>query len=149
MGTTNKTLSTTVAAAADADNVFCMRNRVSLVGLATGEVVQCLSVPAGTLVLWVLTRVVTPETCGVSTATVGDGAGANSWDASVSFGTGTTAGDVAASVAGTDTYATTGKLYSTADTIDITITVAGGPCVSGVVEVMALCVKFPPIAGSL
>jgi hypothetical protein len=91
-------------------------------------------------------RVVTPETCGVCTATMGDGDGANSWDASVSFGTGVTAGAISASAAGTDAYCTTGKLY-TADTIDITITVAGGPCVSGVVEVMALCVQFPPVLG--
>lgn len=146
MGTTNKTLSQTVPSAVDRDNIKAFRNRVSLVGLATGEVVQCLSIPAGMLVLNVMTRVITPETCGAITAVVGDGDGANSWDASANLAA--AAGTVYAGVGGTDAYVTTGKLYA-ADTIDITITVANGPCVAGVVEVMAICVAFPPIVGSL
>ena len=146
MGTTNKTLSQTVPAMTDRDNIKCFRNRVNLVGMATGEVVQCLSIPAGMLVLNVMTRVITPETCGATTATVGDGAGANSWDASINLAA--AAGTVYAGVGGTDAYVTPGKLY-TADTIDITLTVANGPMVAGVLEVMAICVEFPPIVGSL
>lgn len=146
MGTTNKTLSATVAAAADRDNIKCFRNRVSIVGLATAEVVQCLSIPAGMLVLNVMVKVVTPEASGAATATIGDGAGANSWDASTNLAA--AAGTVTAGVGGTDAYVTTGKLYA-ADTIDAVLTLASGPATSGVFDIMAICVEFPPTAGSV
>lgn len=140
MGTTNKTGSQTVPGWEDVDNVFCVRQRVDITALATGEVVQCISIPAGTYVMQVMTKVITAEASGVCTATVGDGDGANSWDASVNFAA--TAGTITCSAPETDTYATTGKLYSTADTIDVTLTIASGPATSGVFDIMALCMKF-------
>lgn len=140
MGTTNKTGSQTVPGWEDVDNIFCVRQRVDITALATGEVVQCLSIPANTLVLWVMTKTITAEASGVCTGTVGDGSGATSWDAEINLAA--TAGTVTASVAGTDAYCTTGKLYTTADTIDVTLTIASGPATSGVFDIMALCMKF-------
>jgi hypothetical protein len=140
MATVNKTNSQTSQGWTDTDNIYCMRNRIDFTDVATGDVVQCLSIPAGTLVTNVMVKIITAETCGATTATVGDGAGANSWDASTNLAA--TAGTVTVGVGGTDTYVTTGKLYSTADTIDLTCTVASGPMDVGVADVMAICVKF-------
>lgn len=140
MGTTNRTLSVTVPSANDVDKIYVMRNRVSIVGLATAEVVQCLSIPAGTLVTNVLVKVITAEASGTATATVGDGAGVNSWDAETNLAA--TAGTVTAGVGGTDAYVTTGKLYSTADTIDLVITLGSGPATTGVFDIEAICVKI-------
>lgn len=98
--------------------------------------VAALTIPKNTLVLQVYTVVVTAagETC---TATVGDGDSATGWDASVDLNA--TAGTRYAGIVGTDAFAV-GKLYSTADTVDVVVTLNGG---TGSVQyrVEALCVK--------
>lgn len=83
---------------------------------AASDVMQAIKVPAGTYILNVFVKVITPEG-GTLTATVGDGDGANSWDASVDLNA--TAGTVTQGVSGTDAYALTGKLYTANDTIDV------------------------------
>lgn len=84
---------------------------------ASSDVVQALKIPAGALVLdvWCIVRTAQGATC---TATVGDGDGANSWDASTNLNA--TAGTVTSSLKGTDAYAV-GKYYSAADTIDLVL----------------------------
>jgi len=89
--------------------------------VGSGDTVQCLKVAKDMLVTNVRVIVVTPEGA-TATATVGDGDGANSWDASTNLNA--TAGTVTAGLAGTDAYATAGKLYTAADTIDLVVSAA-------------------------
>lgn len=82
------------------------------------DVVQAIKVPKGAYVMQVGTYLHTAEG-GTQTATVGDGAGANSWDASVDLNA--AGGTVTGGIPGTDAYATSGKLYTAEDTIDLTM----------------------------
>lgn len=77
------------------------------------DVVQAIRVPANALVTKVALYTITAEgaTC---TVTVGDGDGANSWDASANLNS--VGGYYSA--AGTDAYAQ-GKFYTADDTIDL------------------------------
>jgi len=89
--------------------------------VGSGDTVKCLNVAADMLVTNVRVIVVTPEGS-TATATVGDGDTANGWDASTNLNG--TAGTVTAGLAGTDAFATAGKLYTAADTIDIVVSAA-------------------------
>jgi len=86
--------------------------------VAAADVVQALKVPVNCLVTHVQVTVITVEgaTC---TATVGDADGANSWDAATDLNA--TKGTTTYSAAGTDAYATGGKIYKADDTIDLTM----------------------------
>jgi hypothetical protein len=121
-----------------ADKFFVLENLVDLALVATGDVVQALLIAAGTKVLDVIVKVVTP--CGlVATATVGDGTSAAGFDASTNLNA--TAGTLTNGLGGTDALMTAGgKLYTADDTIDLTCTIAAGPIVAGKVLVKALCV---------
>ena len=85
---------------------------------SASDVVQCLKIAANTYVRNVGVIVKTAEGAS-ATATVGDGDGANSWDASTNLNA--TAGTVTLGLPGTDAYATAGKFYTAADTIDLTL----------------------------
>ena len=104
----------------------------TLYNAASADVVQALKIGANETILEVDTRVITAEgpTC---TASVGDGSGAASWDASVDLNG--AANVCTRSAVGTDAYATTGKFYSVADTIDLTMSNAAA---TAVFEVSAL-----------
>lgn len=115
---------------------YVSSNVVDLTGVATGDVVQCLDIPADTFVFDVFVEVIT-ATGLTSTATVGDGAGANSWDAETNLNA--AAGTVTHGASGTDAYATSGKYYSAADAVDLTCTITSGPCTTGSIRVVALC----------
>jgi hypothetical protein len=97
---------------------FLAQQRIdcATLNVAASDTVQAIKVPAGTYVLNVFVKVVTPEG-GALTATVGDGSGVNSWDASTDLNA--TAGTVTQGISGTDAYALTGKLYTANDTIDL------------------------------
>jgi len=84
--------------------------------VSAADVVQALKIPANTYVknVYVLVKTAEGATC---TATVGDATDPNGWDASTNLNA--SAGTVTAGLAGTDDYATAGKFYSTADTIDL------------------------------
>jgi hypothetical protein len=101
-------------------DVVSVENKIdfSATNASGSDVVQVLKIPAGALVKNVWVTVLTPEG-GTSTATVGDGAGADSWDASTNLNA--TANTVTAGLPGTDAYATAGKYYAAADTIDLTL----------------------------
>jgi hypothetical protein len=107
---------------------------------ATGDVVQALQVKAKTYVLNVITKVT--EAMGLTaTATVGDGSSAAAWDASINLNA--AAGTLALGVGGTDAFATAlGKMYTAADTIDLTCTITSGPATAGKVKVSAICIDF-------
>jgi hypothetical protein len=104
--------------------------------IADNDAVQCLDILAGTHVLNVFVEVVTAvgATC---TATVGDGNGTASWDASADLNA--AAGTITQGRGGTDAYVTQGGVtYSSADTIDLSFQDAA---TSGKFTVSALCVK--------
>ena len=100
----------------------------SATGVSSADVVQALKIPANSLVTEVSVTVRTAEG-GTCTATVGDGAGASSWDAATNLNA--TADTVTSSVKGTDAYAV-GKFYSSADTIDLTMNNAAATAVINV-----------------
>ena len=84
---------------------------------AAGDTVQALKIPAGALVdeVFCIVRTAQGATC---TATVGDGAAAAAWDASINLNA--AAGTLTSALEGTDAYAA-GKFYSAADTIDLVL----------------------------
>ena len=140
MGTLDKTGGNSAKPHSGLGKAYVMKKSINLAAVATGDVVQCLSIPAKTLVMNVMCEVIT-ATGLTSTATVGDGSGANSFDASVDLNA--AAGTLTVGAGGTDAYVTTGgKLYSAADTIDLTCTITSGPVVTGVVEVSAICMDM-------
>lgn len=141
MGTTNKTVGSGQPDSRS-KNYFILKDRITLevATILTGEVVQCLNVPANTLVKNVHIIMVTPNTGTAYTATVGDGSGANSWGASVNLKA--VAGTVTSGVPGTDAYATSGKVYSVADTIDLTVTINTVGAVAPVFDIIAECISL-------
>lgn len=80
----------------------------------SGDVVQAINVPAGTLVESVKLFV---ETAGTSTVTVGDGDSQVGWLASTSIAS---TGAKLVDITGAAPYALQGKYYASADTIDVT-----------------------------
>lgn len=140
MSTVAKATNQVVKGMKGADKFFILENVVDLAGVATGDVVQCLAIGAKTLVQNVFVEVLTPTGL-TSTATVGDGAGANSFDASMDLNA--AAGTRTFGVGGTDAYVSAdGKYYASADTIDLTCTITSGPIVAGKVKVIAICVDL-------
>jgi hypothetical protein len=97
---------------------FIAKQRIdcSQVNVPVSDTVQAIKVPAGTYIVNVFVKVITAEGIAL-TATVGDGAGVNSWDNSADLNA--VAGTVTQGVSGTDAYALTGKLYTADDTIDM------------------------------
>ena len=141
MGTTDLTVGAGASEWQGHNKFFVMENIVDLGadGTATGEVIQALSIPAGTSVLNVHVEVI-EQMALTATATVGDGAGAADWDASTDLDG--AVGTITEGISGTDAYALTGKTYAAADTIDLTCTIAAGPAALGKYKVTALCVKI-------
>jgi hypothetical protein len=113
---------------------------VSANGTTDTQTSAALSIPANTYVLNVFTDIVTSANATCS-ATVGDGDAAAGWDASVNLKTARNAATGAGRTGATtsDTYVN-GKLYSSADTIDWTITFST-TTTTGVFKAQALCAK--------
>jgi hypothetical protein len=111
---------------------------------AASDVVQVLSIPKGAFVRNVFVRVITAEgsTC---TAKVGDGSDDDGFDASVDLNA--AANTLTAGIAGTDAYVINniGKLYTSADTIDLTL---GHTTANAVIEVMAVYCLFETLLNS-
>jgi hypothetical protein len=125
--------------------VYVMKNTVDLTGgaMTSGDVYQLLAIPANTLVMNVKLEIVTPAVGTTLTTDIGDGGAANGWDASVD-GKGT-AGTVTHSIIGTDARAAAagqGYFYSSADSIDITMTTATGITAGPKFTMYATCVDF-------
>jgi hypothetical protein len=138
MATLAKYNSQTAIPASGLNKVFLIENTVNLAAVATGDVVQALRVAADTYVQQVFVEVVTASGL-TSTATVGDGDDADGYDASTNLNA--TAGTITYGAGGTDAYLTAnGKLYTAADTIDLTCTITSGPIVAGSIKIRALCV---------
>jgi len=124
------------------NKVYVLSNRIdfSEVNTAASDVVQALTIPAGTMVIDVMTKLITAEG-GVLTAEVGDGDDPNGWDASVDLNT--TVGTLTKSVEGTDARKAanaTGYYYSAADTIDLTMSANAAD--AAVIDVFALCIDL-------
>jgi hypothetical protein len=89
----------------------------ALQNLASTNIAEVVNIPAGTVVEGVVLTILTPETTGSSTISVGDGGGTTGWvsavDSTAAAGT---------KYLGAGSYAVAvgiGKLYATADTLDI------------------------------
>ena len=122
--------------------------RIKGSAIEANEIIQAISVPAGTFVQKVLTKIVSKATATGLTAHVGDGSDADGFDASVDLTA--TAGTVATSglalTEGTpntlvDAYSA-GKAYTAADTIDLTVATYNTVSVLPVVEVVAVCLSL-------
>lgn len=147
MATLSKVNANTVKPLKGDGQFYVITNEVDLAAVATGDVVEALAIAAGTLVLNVTTKIITA--CGLTaTATVGDGAGAAAWNASVNLNAAANTLDAGVGENGAttgDAYVNTGKLYSAADTIDLTCTITAGPIVTGKIKVTAICVDLTKI----
>lgn len=93
------------------------------VNIVAQEASAIVNVPANTLVLDVLAVVNTAFTA-TTTLDVGDGTDPNGWLASAKIDPQTVDGSVKRSTAATAEALAVGKLYTAADTIDITVGVA-------------------------
>ena len=101
--------------------------------MAASVVVEAVNIEAGTFVTSILTRVLEAEDT-TSTFSVGDGVTPAGWDAAINM---ETVGNYIP-VTGTDAYMTAnGKYYSTADTIDITLSAHAVD--TGIVEIIVFC----------
>lgn len=121
---------------------FVMTNTVDISAATNGDVFQVLPVGTGSVVLNVCTKIITAnDAATTSTVDIGDGSDPNGYDDDVSMKA--TAGTFTKGMgSSTDQYVTdVGKLYTGADTIDLTFTVTGTNSV-GSVKVMALCVDL-------
>jgi hypothetical protein len=107
---------------------------LSVVGALGTDTVEGQLVTAKMFVKRVFVEIVTPT--GVPClASVGDGTGATSWDASIDLNA--AAGTITFSVAGTDAFATSGgKMYTAADSIDLKL--LGTPAVAAALTVGAV-----------
>lgn len=118
--------------------MYVVSNAVDITNVANGDVIQALDIKAKTFVFDVFVEIVTAAgSATTATATVGDGSGASGWDAETNLAA--AAATLTHGASGTDTYATSGKYYSAADTIDLTATVSAGPISAGEFKIFAVC----------
>lgn len=111
-----------------------------LSGLASTDIIQCLDIPAKTMVYDVFVEIVTASVATTLTGTVGDAADPNGWDAAVDFEA--AAETITKAATGTDAYATSnGKFYDAADTIDVVATVTS-ITTEGSFKVTATCASI-------
>jgi len=97
-----------------------------------GDTMAVLNIPAGTIVENVVLEVITAEATATPTISVGDGNGTSSWVSGASTAT-------AAKILGAGAYvAAGGKLYATADTLDLLMP-AGDDATTLVCKVHAIC----------
>lgn len=111
--------------------------------ITQADVYQLLAIPANVLVKAVKIKWLTPAVGTALTVDVGDGAGTNSWDASVDGKS--VAGTWTTSQVGTDAYAAAaarGKFYSTADSIDMVMTTATAITAGPKFTIFAECVDY-------
>lgn len=124
--------------------VFIMENEIDLgeADAATSDVATMLGIAADMHVMNVWCEITEICDSGASTATVGDGTGsADGFDASINLLA--TVGTITYGIGGTDAYVTAGgHMYSSADTIDLTLTLASGPTTTGKVLGRALIVDL-------
>jgi len=103
---------------------------------AAADVLNCLTIPADTVVLQVAIEVTTVSAISSSTLDVGDGSGPDSWIQAVD------ANALATSI-GDGAYAqAAGKSYASADTIDVKIKVASAVVPLLIFKIWAVCVPL-------
>lgn len=96
------------------------------------DTMEVLNIPAGTIIHNVVLEVITAETTATPTINVGDGTDPNGWVAGASTAT-------IAKLLGAGAYvAAGGKLYATADTLDLEMP-AGDDATTLVCKVHAIC----------
>lgn len=122
------------------DKYYVLKSRITVPTTAVStDIIQCVNIPAGTLVKSVGILMNTAATATTLTCTVGDGATADGWDASVNLKG--TAGTWTMSTPSDTFPALGGKYYSSADTIDITVTV-NTLTVGAVFDIFVECINM-------
>lgn len=122
------------------DNSVVIKNTVvANASHLNGDVLQVMKVPAGLKVKSVSIKIVTPAVATTYTSHVGDGDDADGFDAAIDLEA--AAGTVYHTAIGTDAYGASGKLYTAADTIDMTLTITAAT-VYPTFDVIAECVKL-------
>lgn len=91
----------------------------SATNASAADVVQCLNIPKGAVVIKQWVQVVTAEG-GTATGDFGDGDDPNGYNDAVNLNTTTATSGAIFPTPGTDAYAD-GRLYTAADTIDLTL----------------------------
>ena len=138
------TLNTTLAA------LYAIKNTIDCSEVASntdytgagGDIIQALSIPAGTLVKQVIANITTAQTAGTDTVTFDVGITGGDVDGFIDSvdaeSTGVTIG------AGAYTATSFGKYFATADTIDILIINSGSTDMTDdmVVELTAICIDL-------
>jgi hypothetical protein len=124
---------------------YIVKNTIDLTGsaLVSTDIYQCLAIPAGTKVIEVCIKMITPAVGTTLTMDVGDGGADDGWDASVD-GKGV-ANTRTISANGTDARAVAadnGYLYTSADSIDVTMTTATAITAGPKFTIYALCVDY-------
>jgi hypothetical protein len=119
------------------DRLYRLANKLdfSRHNVLSGDTVCVLDVKAATKVVRLYTKVVTPQGA-AATATVGDNADPDGWDASVDLNA--AAGTLSQTVT-TDAFGADGKLYAADDTIDL---VVSADLDTAVIEVYAECLDL-------
>lgn len=122
------------------NKVYRLSNRITIpAGAVSTDIIKCLPVLSGTLVMNVYEKIVTAATATSITATVGDGDTANGFDASIDLKG--TAGTVTKSTPSDTFPAAGGKYYSANDTIDLVVTV-NTMTVGAVIDIYADCIDL-------
>lgn len=121
---------------------YVMSNEVDLTGgaIVQGDVYQCLSIPANTLVESVHIVSLTPAVGTTLTTNIGDGGSTAGWMAS--FDGKSAAGTYDHSTVGTDARsvaANNGYFYDSADSIDIVMTTATAITAGPKFKIFAVC----------
>jgi hypothetical protein len=128
---------------------YVLRREIDLTALTTaastiltGDVFQCLPIPADTVVVNVFVKIVTAAVGTTLTLDVGDAGDPDDWDEDVD-GKGT-AGTVTYGISGIDVLCDDigdgqGKLYTTADTIDVTVVLGTAITAGPKFEIYAIC----------
>ena len=112
----------------------------------TADTNTCIQIPSNTMVIGVGYFIDTVEDGGVATMTIGDGSDADGYVASVSITNGCAKSGYSVATAGTNVVAltpayATGKIYTTADTIDVVFSAA---CDKLKMSVYAFCLQLTP-----
>ena len=129
-----------------AGGVYVLKNTVDMTDViantdvtgAATDVIQCLPIPANTLVTDVIVEITTVSGVASSTLDIGDGSDADGWDAAI-------AATALATIKGDGAYCRQtagGKVYTADDTIDVTIKVAATVLSALEFKIWAVCIPI-------
>jgi len=115
---------------------------ISLVGCVVNNVYQALNVPAGSVITRVFLKILTACDVASSDCDIGiTGGDTNGWDDGVALDA--AADTITMSAMGTDALATSGHLFTAADTIDVLVTACASTATAGSIQLWAEGFELP------